>query len=325
MKIFRYQKRNTPPYLLEFSPSFDDFSKSGCVLALGFFDGVHLGHRALINRAKSEARELGIPFGIFTFPSENKLKSAAPRLTTTDEKCEIFESLGADFTILADFDSMVDLSAEDFVSNVLIKDVGAKSAVAGYNFRFGKGALGNVALLLSEMEKHGARGIAIDEFSLASGSVSASAVRALLQEGKPREAAALLGQPYFLSGVVEHGNGVGRGLGYPTVNTPIPGGKALPRPGVYRSAIRMGDQLLTALTNVGVCPTLGERSIHAETFILNFKGDIYGKAVTVFLLDYLREEMRFSDVSNLITQIDRDVENITKNFGDVTWQEIGLS
>jgi len=325
MKLYRYKKRNTPPYLPEIVPDYEPIFKNGCVLAVGFFDGVHLGHRALIKSAKVCAYEMGLPFGILTFPTEDPLKTDAARLGTTEDKCSEFLSLGADFTVLCDFDAVSDMSPEDFVTRVLIDALGCRLASVGYNFRFGKKASGDASLLKSTMQSAGADAIILNEYKIEDKTVSASDIRSSLTEGRPREAWRLLGVPCSVRATVGHGIKLGRSLGFPTVNTPFKSGLLVPKHGVYRTAIRISDELYTALTNVGTCPTFGQREAHAETFILGFDGDAYGKDVRIFFLDYLREEIAFEDANSLKMQINVDINRIKNEFGEVTWQEIGLS
>ena len=304
MKIYNYRYGDGCRFCGE------EYAESGCVLALGFFDGVHIAHRALIARAKECASELGARLGVFTFPSKGSVKSGAPRIYGDGEKLGIFESLGVDFTVLADFSSLSSLSAEKFVSDVLISDLGAAVCAAGFNFRFGKGASGNSATLSALMAENGARAVIEDELSDGGQTVSASRIRTLLSDGEISEAARLLGEPYSLTGEVERGNSMGKRLGYPTVNIRIGSGRALPRRGVYKSSVEVDGKIHKGLTNLGTCPTLGEREVHAETYILGFSGDLYGKRVRVRLLEFLRDERRFNSPDELKMQINVDINTI---------------
>lgn len=296
-----------------------------CVLALGFFDGVHIAHRDLILTAKAVAKERGLSFGIFTFHSGGIIKNDAPRIYTDEEKGEIFESLGADFTVFADFSAIKDFSPEKFVNEILVCAINCRVAVAGFNFRFGKGASGNAKTLTVLMEGSGGETIIKNEITSEDGkTVSSTRIRELLKVGKMREVNSLLGTPYYIKGKVEHGNSTGRTLGFPTVNLPMLEEKAVMRLGVYRSAIPIGEKIYTGITNVGICPTFEARKVHSETYILDFDGDIYGENLCIYLMDFMRDEIAFSSPEALKMQINIDKNRAIKENGDITWQELGL-
>ena len=286
---------------------------------------MHVAHRDLILKARAIANAGGLPLGIFTFPAEDGIKKNVGRLYSTEEKLGIFAELGADFTVLADFSSVAALSPEAFVLEVLSGALGATECVAGFNFRFGRGASGDAAMLSELMESIGARATICDELTSDGRTVSTSAIREYITAGDMPSATGLLGAPYMLSGRVLHGNKEGRRLGYPTVNTPIGDGKIVPRLGVYMSAVRLDSGIYPALTNIGKCPTFAEREVHAETYILGYTGDLYGEKIAVYLLDFLREERRFSSPEELVMQINIDKNRVIEEIGDKTWQELGLN
>ena len=279
----------------------------------------------MILKAKAIAKSRNLPLGIFTFPAEDGIKKNAGRLYSTEEKLGILAELGADFTVLADFASVAALTPEAFIEEVLTGKLGAVECVAGFNFRFGRGASGDAAMLSKILESLGAHATVCDELTSDGKTVSTSAIREYITSGDMRSAAKLLGAPYFLSGKVMHGNKDGRRLGYPTVNTPIEDGKIVPRLGVYMSAVRLDGGIFPALTNVGKCPTFTERKVHAETYILGYEGDLYGEKIEVYLLDFLREERRFSSPEELIMQINVDKSRVLDKIGDKIWQELGLN
>lgn len=296
-----------------------------CVLAIGFFDGVHIAHRDLILTAKKEAQRLELPLGIFTFRSGGDIKNDAARIYTDEEKAEIFESLGADFTVFADFAKIRDFSPEKFVNEILVSSLKCRVCVVGFNFRFGKGAVADAATLSELMKKAGRDLVIRSEITSEDGlTVSSTRIREALLLGDMKRVRSLLGTPYYIKGRVEHGNSTGRKLGFPTVNLPIPKGKVIVRLGVYRSAVVIGDKIYTGLTNVGICPTFEARSVHQETYILDFDSDIYGKEIRVYLLDFMRDEIVFSSPEELKMQINIDKNRAIKENGDITWQELGL-
>ena len=307
-----------------------DYSKSEripkerCVIALGFFDGVHIAHRDLFSIGQKYAREHGLRFGVFTFPAESEIKPGVKRLYTTEERLKIFEELSVDFTVLRDFSSIIDMPPREFVRDFLIGTLNCECAVAGYNYRFGKDAAGDAALLSSLMEENGRKAIIREALTYEGRCICASEIRGLLSSGELKLANTLLGSPYRISGRVIHGRGVGRGLGFPTINTEIAQTRAELKRGVYRTAVPIGGRIYTGLTNIGVCPTFSPRDVHAETFLLDFDGDVYDENLTVYFLDYLREERRFKDQNELIMQINVDKNKAISENGEITWQELGL-
>lgn len=296
-----------------------------CVLALGFFDGVHIAHRDLIARAKKTALAKDMRFGIFTFASDGIIKKDVPRLYNDDEKAEIFEALGADFAIFADFSAISGMSPKEFVADLLCSELGCRVAVAGFNFRFGKFASGNADDLTEIMSDAGGDAIICEEILADDGeSLSATLIRRLITEGEIKRANSLLGSPYNIKGRVLHGNKVGRKLGFPTANIEIEEGRIIPALGVYASAIPIDGKIYLGVTNVGKCPTFEERRIHLETNIIDFSGDLYDREISVYLLDYLRGEAVFSSADELIRQIDIDKNKTIFEFGEITWQDVGL-
>ena len=277
-----------------------------CVLALGLFDGVHVAHRDLILTAKTTAVERGLPLGIFTF--DKGIKSDAPKIYSNIDRAELFEKLGADFVVFADFNQIKDTSPEDFVNKILCKKLRCRVAVAGFNFRFGRSASGNADTLNSLMQKSGGEAIIKQEITGKDGkTVSSTRIRELLSKKKLNEANILLGEPYFINGNVCPGNQKGRELGFPTFNTPIPHGVIAPT-GVFRSIVNVDGKTYNAITNIGTCPTLGARDIHAETHIIDYSGNLYGKQLKTYLLGFLRDEMHFDSAEELCKQIEKDIK-----------------
>lgn len=296
----------------------------GCVMALGFFDGVHLAHRDLIKTGRDEADRLGLPLGIFTFPTENGLKPGVKRLYSTDERLKLFEEVGVDFTALIEFSSIMSLSPEEFVKDVLIGKLKCRVAVIGFNFRFGRGASGDAGTLCRLMRENGGECIMIEEMKLDGQTVCTTLIRSLLLNGEIKRSNLLLGAPYRISGTVERGNGMGKSFGFPTVNIPLQDWRVSMRLGVYATAICVGGQLYKGLTNVGVCPTFESRSVHLETFILDFDGQLYGEQAEVYFLEFIRDEMKFESAERLKMQINIDINTAINENGDKIWQDLGL-
>ncbi len=295
-----------------------------CVMALGFFDGVHIAHRDLLKRAAEAAKEKGLTFGIFTFASDGKIKEKSSRLYDDGEKAEIFESLDADFTVYADFGAISDCSAEDFVRKILCEDLSCRVCVAGFNFRFGKNAAGNSEMLERLMKEMKSEAIICDEITADGVTLSATLIRNLISSGKIEEANRLLGAPYYIKGRVSHGRRDGHKLGFPTANIVLGEGRILPRFGVYRTAIVIDGKIYSGVSNIGVCPTFKGDEARLETHIIDFEGDLYDKEIRVYLLGFLREERRFDSLDRLIMQINVDKNTTIRENGDIKWQELGL-
>lgn len=297
----------------------------GCVLALGFFDGVHRGHRELIEFAVCEAHRRGVPSCVFTFAYGGGIKADCPPIYSEVERDELFSSLGLDYVFVADFPELRDLSPEEFVKTVISDDLGAELAVVGYNYRFGHLGRGDAARLREIMRQSGGDAKVFDEFTLNGAVVSSTRIRELLEEGRVDLAHEMLSVPYFLTGHVEHGRADGRRFGYPTINVPARKNAIRLRRGVYLTAVVIGEKLYTGLTNVGECPSFGSREYHSESFLLDFSGDAYGMETKVYFLHFLREERVFSSARELSEQIEKDREIAEKIKGEKKWQELGLS
>lgn len=277
-----------------------------CVIALGFFDGVHIAHRELIRKARDEAKKLGAPSAVFTFFSGDDMKGCQRRIYGDREKLMIFEELGVDVCIVAKLSDIADMSAEEFVSHVLLKYAKAKCAVCGYNFRFGRGASGGAEDLCRIMSSQGQSALVIKEMTYGNEPISSTRIRQCISDGRIREANEMLGAPYFFCGEVTHGRGEGRTLGFPTVNTELPVTRQIPKFGVYKTEIPIDGKIRLGLTNIGTCPTFGERSAHLETFVLDYEGDLYGRQLDIRLIDFIREEKHFRTKEELIMQINID-------------------
>ena len=294
-------------------------------IALGYFDGVHIGHKALISLLVREARAKGLSPYVLTFESSiQETKKMQSIIYNLEEKIEIFASLGVEGVIVADFNSISGLSPESFVGEVLIDALGAELAISGYNFRFGKGAAADSSRLIELMESAGRCALVLSEQKIDGKTLSATAIRELIGEHRLDEAARMLGAPYCITGTVEKGLGLGKGFGFPTVNIPLRSDSPLST-GVYRTAVIIGEKLYTGITNVGKCPTVKERDIHTETLIADYDGNLYGQSVRIYFLGYLREEKHFSSIDALREQIYADRDKAIKENGDLKWLEAGLN
>ncbi|MBQ7389532.1 MAG: riboflavin biosynthesis protein RibF [Clostridia bacterium] len=294
-------------------------------VALGYFDGVHVGHRELISLLVREARAKGLSPYVLTFAdSLSKTKKTQSIIYNTEEKIKIFSSLGVEGVIVTDFSSISGLSPESFIGDVLVDSLGVELAISGYNFRFGKGAAADSLALVELMEKAGKSAIILSEQKIDGKPLSATVIRDLISEKRLEEATRMLGLPYAIEGEVERGLGLGKAYGFPTVNLPLRRTSPLST-GVYRTAVIIDGRAYTGVTNVGSCPTVSEREIHTETLIADFEGDLYGKTVRIYFLGYLREEKRFDSIEELRDRIYLDKDIAKKENGDLLWLETGLN
>ena len=279
------------------------------VAALGFFDGVHIGHRRLLDRVAEIARSRALVPSVFTFSDDAlSFKPDAARLTDFSEKLELFRAAGIERVYAADFPSFAGLSPEKFVSDILVGCLNASVAVCGFNFRFGARAAGDSEALVRLMRGAGGEAEVIASTLLDGVVVSSSAIRSALASGEIDLANRMLGRPYALSGTVEHGRGYGHTEGIPTVNLPIAPHIAIPRKGVYRSRAVIDGVGYPAVSNVGTRPTFGGNTVNCESYLFDYRGaDLYGRTAAVELLAFLRDERKFDTPEELYRQIERDI------------------
>ena len=283
------------------------------VPALGMFDGVHMGHRALIREAKRLAETLGAKPAVYTFSTHPAaLFGRAPELITSfSERDALLTEAGAEEILCDPFDrEMADLSPEAFI-DMLIGRFHAVGLVAGFNYSFGKGASGTPEMLKELGMERGLTVSVMPEVTCGGGTVSSARIRALLaEEGNVALAGELLTRPYSLTGEVVHGLGNGHKLDFPTVNlSPAAyAGRVLPLAGVYATRAAVDGKTWPAVTNIGFNPTFGAEALTVETHLIGAADDFYGKTVTVTFMKRLRGETAFPSLDALRTQIARDIK-----------------
>lgn len=294
---------------------------SAAVLCLGNFDGIHLGHRKLIE-ATLAAKESdafaseGLMAGAWFFrtpPSEVLTGVAVPQIMTLEEKLSKFAELGLDCAYLADFSEMHRLSPSAFVNDVLKAICHCVFAVCGFNFHFAYKGEGNADTLKNLMDGNAH---VIDCLSIDGETVSSSRIRTLLQKGDVSAAEALLGGGYSLSAPVLHGKKLGREMGFPTINQVFPSTAVIPKNGIYVTSTLIDGRPYPSVSNIGVRPSVEVAGgVNCETHIIGFEGDLYGKAPTVIFKARLRDEQAFPSLDALITQIGRDIEATKTYYG----------
>jgi riboflavin kinase/FMN adenylyltransferase len=304
---------------------FIDPTDRGAAAAIGNFDGVHIGHQAVIDLTREAAVSISAPLGIMTFephPRSYFSRNDTPfRLMNAEAKANRLAKLGVEKLYEVPFnDILAGLTPRDFAQTVIADQLGLKHVVVGADFCFGKGRAGTVA----DLQNFGAEmgfGVTIAPIvSIDTANVSSSAIRQALTDGHPRDASAMLGHWHRIEGEVIRGDQRGRDLGYPTANMSI-AGLHPPKFGVYAVKVDVLDGAHKGTYNgaasIGVRPMFGENIPNCETFIFDFKGDLYGATLSVALVDYLRPELKFDGLDALITQMDADCDIARKILSDV--------
>lgn len=287
-------------------------SRGSCA-ALGFFDGVHLGHRAVIGSCAKESGDT--PCVVLTFresPTKSLTGNSPGLLTDNTLKAELMAQAGADEVIFADFDSVRNLSPEAFVADILYNKLRARKVYCGFNYRFGCRGEGDTATLKELCAEKNIEVRVIEPVYSDSEQVSSSRIRALIASGEIEKANEALGYRFSISGDIGSGNHIGSAMGFPTVNIPVADGMAVPGYGVYASRIIIDGKAYTGATNIGVHPTVGENEKPlCETFILDYEGgDLYGKYAVCQLISFVRGERRFDSLEELKAQVRADCERI---------------
>lgn len=282
--------------------------------ALGVFDGVHLGHRTVIDRAVSlgggELRSV-----VFTFRQDTVMNKGSVRLLSDADKLYRLSQRRVDLVCSPPFNEVRELSAEDFVREILVGRLRCRFAVCGRDFRFGKNAAGDAALLSALGREYGFETVVLDKLALGGETVSSTAIKEYIRRGEIVRANELLGYRFGYRLPVIHGRELGRTWDFPTINQLLPGGIVMPRFGVYCSRVKIDGHRYTGVTNIGVKPTVGEEKVPlAETYILGFNGDLYGMTVQVSLERFIRPERKFESVDELRRQIELDTAEASKKL-----------
>src|SRR5271166_2768145 len=287
---------------------------AGLLLTIGVFDGVHIGHRAVLERLRAN-RSPGVVAAALTFehhPQAFLHPGHAPKaLTTVAEKINLLDECGLDVLFLLPFDERIQgLSAQNFLSDVLLAKLRTRLLIVGGNWRFGTDRAGDVALAQRMLERSGCT-FEVETLLMEDGErVSSSRIRRLIEERHFEHAAALLGSPYTVRGLVTGGEGRGHLLGFPTANIDVPEEKLIPPPGVYGSIVRLDGKDHRAVISIGDKPTFGGRNVAFEVYILDFDRSIYGEQLAVCDFRFVREQRRFENAAALVEQMKRDVANV---------------
>jgi riboflavin kinase/FMN adenylyltransferase len=291
-------------------------TQSGCVLTIGNFDGVHVGHQKILKKLVLTAKKKGIPSLVISFSvtPESFFGRTKARLSSFRDKHLFLESLGIDKHLLIRFNkAFSEISAESFINETLVNKISVEHCFIGDDFRFGKNRLGGFSMLKEFSSEKGFSVEKINEVSLEGQRISSSAIRKLLSQGDFKSAEICLGRPFAISGRVAHGEKMGRTIGFPTANISIRR-KLSPVLGVYSVITRINGTEYAGVCNVGKRPTIGGTKVLLEVFIFDFNQEIYGEYVTVIFKQKCRDEVKFNSLDELKIQIKKDVEKSKKYF-----------
>jgi riboflavin kinase/FMN adenylyltransferase len=298
--------------------NFDDLDQfeQGSVVAIGNFDGVHLGHQKILNFLVNKTIEKDLISLVLTFsPHPGKItgKGQIKLLQTLEQKIESIQAFGVQAVFTLPFTKkFASLSTKDFIDKILIKTLNARAVIVGNNFRFGKNRTGDISILESQTASNNLKIYIIPSVSVNTMTISSSLIRRLILKGDIKNANLLLGKPYEIQGEVIKGHSRGTILGFPTANvntendiTPF---------GVFLTSVILNNKEFPSLTNIGKCPTFQQENINIESHILDFKSDIYRKKIKINFLKKLRDEIKFESPDKLFKQIQKDLQTARKYF-----------
>ena len=289
---------------------------NACAIALGNFDGLHIGHRKVLQSTVEFSKKHNLDAKVMLFdvhPRELVFGEKVQRLLTDKETEKILSEMGFDVCRIS-FADIKDYSAEEFFNKILINQLNAKALCCGFNYSFGRYGAGNEETLRELCEKNNIYCSVSEPVSVDGITVSSTAVRNFLMNGEVKKANEMLGRKYAICGEVIHGDQRGRTLGFPTANQMIDESLVVPKYGVYETLIKLDNVEYKGITNIGIRPTYRSDCALAETNILNFNGNIYGRDIAVELVRYLRPEVKFNSAEELKNQLLTDMAEVT---GDV--------
>lgn len=279
-------------------------------VALGNFDGVHLGHQQLLKKICERSRELELCPSVYTFlnhPRKYQGETTLKEITSLQKKAELFYGCGIKELILEHFNEEIkNMEPEDFVREILVKQLKSKLIVVGFDYRFGKKAQGNPRLLKELGEPLGIEVCTIEPYEFNGEKVSSSKIRALIEKGEVTSLQNHLGRYYAIRGPVIRGKGLGGTLGFPTANIKIDSNQILPKSGVYATFSKVEDTLYPSVTSVGHQPKFNDRSAEVESFFMDFHGNLYSRTVETIFVKYLRGQIPFDTPEELRRQIEKD-------------------
>jgi len=300
--------------ILKIIEQYEDAIKSTpwCI-ALGSFDGVHLGHRRLIELLKEESKLFGTESMVYTFHKHPR-KILMPDkhiyiITDNKKRAEIMENMGVDILYLEDFNKVKDMDAETFVKNILVECFGVKSVIIGYNYRFGVKGEGNAETLRQYGDKYGFKVNVVEAVEVNGHTVSSSLIRHIIRSGNVEKVAAYLGRNFSVHGEVIYGKQNGEIMGIKTANIDVKKDITLPKKGVYHTSTIVSGSLYKSISNIGFNPTFNGESLSVETHLIGFSNSIYREEIEIFFHKRIRDESKFESMEELVKQIKKDIED----------------
>lgn len=283
------------------------------VLVLGNFDGLHLAHQEMFRICRERAKQCKAKPVVYTLnphPAVALSLDSSPRMIMTlEQKIEVIKNQKMKALILEKFDkNFASLKPKQWFEEIILKNIAPQSIVVGYDFTFGHKRSGNVSLLKTLCEQNHIELIILEAFLKKDNLVSSSQIRNLIKNGNVKAAKEMMGRCYYMDGFVVKGLGRGKKIGIPTANL-APDNELNPALGVYRSAVKIGRKIYASVSNVGINPTFGNDELSIETYLFDFKKNIYGKRIRLYFLDRIRAEKKFSSVEELVDQIHSDIKN----------------
>lgn len=297
----------------------EKIKQKGTAVALGYFDGIHMGHRAVLSKAveRAKAKDLVPVIMLFDIHPRRLISGKVPPVLTSEhKKRQVLKKMG--FTVVEfNFREAMDYSPEEFVEKILVERLNARVVTCGYDYHYGKGGKGDSKSLLVELSKRNIEFYSLEPILLGGEAISSTRIRELIAKGEIEKANTMLGYSFCYDFVVEKGDGLGRTLGFPTINQFFKKDFIVPRYGVYASYTVVDGKRYASVTNVGIRPTFKKDSMRSETCILDFSGNLYGKNVEVSLIAYLRDEIAFESPEELKKAIDKDIIRAREIYNEV--------
>lgn len=281
----------------------------GTAVALGYFDGIHIGHQAVLNKALEKAEEKGLTPVVMLFdihPRKLLTGKVPPMLLSEERKRVLLKGMGFEVFDF-DFREAMNYSPEEFEEKILLGQLNAGVVVCGYDYHYGKGGKGNPETLKNELTPKNIEVYSLSPVYLGDEAVSSTKIRHLISDGKIEKANSMLGNYFTYDFTVEKGDGIGHKLGFPTINQFFPEDFIIPKYGVYASRVKIEGKYYSSVTNIGTRPTVSGENMRSETCIFDFEGDLYGRNVEVSLMKFLREERKFASLYELKEAVNKDI------------------
>jgi len=290
------------------------------VLTIGNYDGIHIGHKRIIERVKKRAQETDGTSMLMTFfphpVSVVKPDKILCLITPLDVRKRLISETGIDVLFVLPFnEEFRQLTPRKFVEDILVKTIDIKGLIVGYDFKFGQGGKGNTDLLTQLSTEYGFFFEVVEAITFNGEKIGSNRIRKLIMDGDTNKAESFLGRPYAIEGMVTHGDGRGKGLGFPTVNLKTDY-ELIPKDGVYVSKIEINGKMFPSVTNIGYNPTFGVNRRSIETHVLDYNGDLYGSYITLYFYEMIRGEIRFESIDALKERIGADIDIARRYFNN---------